>query len=213
MFTPYTSTWREGKGVAYHHGDLAAALVEAGLDVTREGGFDALSIREVTRRIGVSPNAAYRHYPSLAALREAVAAAILEQVAASMSAGTASDPAARLRTIGLAYIDFALREPGWFSVAFFGGRTLGPADIATTPAFRALESALGGMIARGSLTADAAPAAAWSCWATVHGFAELCLHGPLAAMPSSEQRSLAASAVDAIVAGIRPAEHAPDAAG
>jgi AcrR family transcriptional regulator len=189
--------------VAYHHGDLAAALVEAGLDATRDGGSDALSIREVTRRGGVSPNAAYRHCPNLAALREAVATAILEQVAASMGAGAASDPAARLRMIGLAYIDFALQEPGWFSVAFFGGRALGPDDIATTPAFRALAAALGDLVAQGALPADAAPAAAWSCWATVHGFAELCLRGPLAAMPPAEQRRLGASAVDAIVAGIR----------
>ncbi|MFE6734672.1 TetR/AcrR family transcriptional regulator [Microbacterium sp. NPDC057650] len=189
--------------MAYHHGDLAAALVDAGLDATREGGIGALSIREVTRRIGVSPNAAYRHYPNLAALREAVATEILEQVAASMAAGATSDPAARLRTIGLAYIDFALQEPGWFSVAFFGGRALGPEDIATTPAFRALAAALGDLVAQGALPADAAPAAAWSCWATVHGFAELCLHGPLAATLPSEQRRLAASAVDAIIAGIR----------
>jgi AcrR family transcriptional regulator len=189
--------------LAYHHGDLAVALVEAGLELTRTGGVDALTVREVTRRTGVSPNAAYRHFADLDALREAVAGAVLARVAETMSQAPADAAAARLRTIGLAYIEFALTEPGWFSVAFFGGRRLGPADVATTPAFRALSAALAGMVASGEIRADAAPAAAWSCWATVHGFAELCLHGPLAEVPASEQRALAASAVDAIIAGIR----------
>ncbi|MGB7867270.1 MAG: TetR family transcriptional regulator, partial [Mycobacterium sp.] len=46
----------------YHHGDLRAALIDAGLQLTRAGGPDALTIREATRRVGVSPNAAYRHF-------------------------------------------------------------------------------------------------------------------------------------------------------
>ena len=189
--------------MAYHHGDLAVALVDAGLELTRDGGLEALTLREVTRRAGVSPNAAYRHFPSLDALREAVADAVLARVAEGMTRSTDADAAARLRTVGLAYVDFALAEPGWFSVAFFGGRRLGPADVAATPAFRALADALSDLVATGEVAADAASSAAWSCWATVHGFAELCLHGPLAALPASEQRRLAASAVDAIIAGIR----------
>ena len=189
--------------MAYHHGDLAVALVDAGLELTRDGGLEALTLREVTRRAGVSPNAAYRHFPNLDALREAVADAVLARVAEGMTRSTDADAAARLRTVGLAYVDFALAEPGWFSVAFFGGRRLGPGDVAATPAFRALADALSDLVGAGEVAADTATSAAWSCWATVHGFAELCLHGPLAAVPASEQRRLAASAVDAIIAGIR----------
>lgn len=189
--------------MAYHHGDLAAALIEAGLELTRGGGIDALTLREVTRRAGVSPNAAYRHFADLDALREAVASAILDRVAAVMSDEPVMDAESALRTVGLGYIEFALTEPGWFSVAFFGGRRLGPADVAATPAFRALSSALAALVAEGRMPEDAVDSAAWSCWAAVHGFAELCLHGPLAAVPATEQRRLAASAVDAIITGIR----------
>lgn len=188
--------------MAYHHGDLAAALVAAGLEVTRSGGIDALTIREVTRRTGVSPNAAYRHYPNLAALREAVAAAIVASVAEAMTESSATTGADQLRAVGLAYIDFALREPGWFSVAFFGARPLAPESVAGAPAFRALAAALHTMVEEGRLQEHAAQAAAWSCWATVHGFAELCLHGPLAAVAASDQRRLATAAVEAIIAGI-----------
>lgn len=189
--------------MAYHHGDLAVALVDAGLELSREGGLEALTIREVTRRVGVSPNAAYRHYPNLAALREAVSDAILARLAGAMTSGEAGDGAARLRTVGLTYIDFALAEPGWFAVAFFGSRPITPEVAAQAPAFRALAAALDAMVEEGALAPSARADAAWSCWATVHGFAELALHGPLAAVPAEEQRRLAAAAVDAVIAGVR----------
>ncbi|MFT4193592.1 MAG: TetR family transcriptional regulator, partial [Ottowia sp.] len=39
----------------YHHGDLRAALVEAALALAREGGPQAVVLREATRRAGVAP--------------------------------------------------------------------------------------------------------------------------------------------------------------
>ncbi|WP_460795950.1 TetR-like C-terminal domain-containing protein [Microbacterium sp. GXF0217] len=118
-----------------------------------------------------------------------------------MTSGAAGG-ADRLRTVGTAYIDFALAEPGWFAVAFFGSRSLTPEATAATPTFRALAGALADLVSEGALDVEAAEAAAWSCWATVHGFAELCLGGPLAGSPREEQRRLAASAVEATIAGI-----------
>ncbi|MFS0706124.1 TetR family transcriptional regulator, partial [Cellulomonas sp. 179-A 9B4 NHS] len=46
---------------SYHHGDLGAALVDAGVALAREAGASAVVLREVTRRVGVTPRAAYRH--------------------------------------------------------------------------------------------------------------------------------------------------------
>ena len=38
----------------YHHGDLAAALVEAGLGLLGETGVPGFSAAELARRVGVS---------------------------------------------------------------------------------------------------------------------------------------------------------------
>ena len=46
----------------YRHGDLRRALLEAGIELARSGGPDAVVLREATRRAGVAPNAAYRHF-------------------------------------------------------------------------------------------------------------------------------------------------------
>src|SRR3984885_8362233 len=102
----------------YHHGDLRTALIDAGLALTRTGGPEALTIREATRRVGVSPNAAYRHFADREELLRGVAKAIQHRMAARMQSsasrrGSAEPPACdRLRAVGVGYIKFALDEPG-----------------------------------------------------------------------------------------------------
>ena len=65
----------------YRHGDLRRALLDAGIELARDGGPDAVVLREATRRAGVVPNAAYRHFASRHALLVAVRAAALSAVA------------------------------------------------------------------------------------------------------------------------------------
>jgi len=61
----------------YRHGDLRRALLEAGIQLARAGGPDAVVLREATRRAGVVPNAAYRHFASRWELLQAVRSAAL----------------------------------------------------------------------------------------------------------------------------------------
>src|SRR5215472_17309598 len=68
----------------YRHGDLRRALLEAGLALARDGGPDAVVLREATRRAGVVPNAAYRHFANRHALLQAVRAAALSALAVAM---------------------------------------------------------------------------------------------------------------------------------
>jgi AcrR family transcriptional regulator len=191
----------------YHHGDLRAALIDAGLQLTRTGGPDALTIREATRRVGVSPNAAYRHFADREALLSAVATAIQHLMAATMQSpvrrrGSAERLAVdRLRAVGVGYIKFALDEPGWFAVAFFGA--VQPDETAAALPYLALVEALDGMAAAGALSAKRRDGAEWPCWSAVHGFAELALHGPLRGVSRREIESLAQRTVDDIIAGLR----------
>src|ERR1700726_324921 len=111
----------------YRHGDLRRALVEAGIQLARAGGPDAVVLREATRRAGVVPNAAYRHFASRWELLQAVRSAALSALAVAMEAelarlprGTSPADAARanLRAIGTAYLRFAQEETGLFHTAF-----------------------------------------------------------------------------------------------
>ncbi len=111
----------------YHHGDLRRTLLDAGVALAREGGPDAVVLREATRRAGVVPNAAYRHFSSRNDLLQAVRAQALaslaivmeKQLARHRHGQSAADAArAALRAIGTAYLKFAQSEPGLFRTAF-----------------------------------------------------------------------------------------------
>ena len=185
----------------YHHGDLRTALIDAGLALTRTGGPEALTIREATRRAGVSPNAAYRHFADREALLGAVASAIQHRMAARMQGSSrrlgAED---QLRAVGMGYIKFALDEPGWFTVAFFGA--VNSDETAGAPPYLALVDALDAMVAAGVLAPKRRDGAEWPCWSAVHGFAELVLHGPLRYTGRRDVEALARRTVDDIVAGV-----------
>src|ERR687885_2974144 len=72
-------------------GTVRAALVEAGIELARSGGPDAVVLREVTRMVGVVPNAAYRHFADrdalLAAVRDEAVGALGRRMADGMSKG------------------------------------------------------------------------------------------------------------------------------
>ncbi|MBO1766931.1 TetR-like C-terminal domain-containing protein [Allobranchiibius sp. GilTou38] len=214
-----------GKGSSahgrYHHGDLAAALVAAGLELVRAGGPAALGLREATRVAGVSPSAAYRHFADRAALVSAVADQALHQAGRAMQArmdddGADTDPARRarghLRAVGLGYIDFALAEPGLFQLAF---QTPGPSDatpdVAThyaSPTDQVqhplvlLMSALDELVEVGVLTAARRANAEWACWSAVHGLSDLATRGPLHAQARAAVQQLAEYVVDAAIDGV-----------
>jgi AcrR family transcriptional regulator len=109
----------------YHHGDLRNALLVAATELAAQDGPDGVVLREAARRIGVSPSAAYRHFPSRDALlavvgseaRRTMAARMIAAMDAAGGFGRAS-ATRRFRACGREYIRFALEEPGLFSVAF-----------------------------------------------------------------------------------------------
>ncbi|MCV2218840.1 TetR/AcrR family transcriptional regulator [Thauera sp. Sel9] len=202
----------------YHHGDLRTALVEAGMALVREGGPQALVLREATRRAGVTPNAAYRHFANHQALFEAVRAAVLGVLAAAMEAELRQaerlrDPAERARgmlaAVGRGYLGFARAETGWFRTAFaFGVHDVEvPADPARTAAkglnpFELLGHALDAMVHAGVLPAERRPGAEYLAWSAVHGMALLIIDGPLRNASAEQQQALGARLLRMVELGL-----------
>src|ERR1700675_2778734 len=102
----------------YHHGDLRRVLIDAALELVGEGGVDGLSVREAARRAGVSPGAPFRHFPSRAALMNAVAEEAQRrfraEIEAALAEAPAGDPLGRFRCFGIAYMRWAMRNPTHF---------------------------------------------------------------------------------------------------
>lgn len=78
----------------YHHGDLKVTLIRASLELIREHGVGALSLREAARRAGVSPSAPYHHFQSRSHLLCEIAIQgfdLLRDHLASIDQGLAND--------------------------------------------------------------------------------------------------------------------------
>lgn len=105
----------------YHHGDLRNALLLAALDILEADGLDALSLRGVAARVGVSHAAPAHHFPTLRALLNGLATIGFERFAASMRDARArapADPASQMRAAERGYLDFAVSQPALFRLMF-----------------------------------------------------------------------------------------------
>lgn len=212
VYPPPVSTAR-----AYHHGNLRAALVEAGVEALRERGVEGLALRDLARRVGVSHNAAYRHFADRDALLGELAGVGMQSLTAAGAARLAAlddpDPVRRarqgLQEIGRSYVDFALREPGLFRAAFVAFPSL-PSATPMVPAaealvegspFGQLADRLDALVEVGYLAPDARPGAEFTCWAIVHGLAMLLLEGPLQGLDEAARTEVVDGALASIDRG------------
>ncbi|WP_287965797.1 TetR/AcrR family transcriptional regulator [Diaphorobacter sp.] len=204
----------------YRHGDLKRALLDAGVALAREGGPAAVVLREATRRAGVVPNAAYRHFQNHQALLEAVRAVALSELARAIEAEIHAtrrlrDPRQRARAafrgVGLGYLRFARHEPGLFRTAFvarpFDVDERAPDDDAARGAsgmdpFELLGHTLDGMVQAGLLPPARRPGAEFMAWSAVHGMAMLMLDGPLRGLDEAGCQALAERLVAMVEQGL-----------
>ena len=193
------------------------ALLDAGIELARLGGPDAVVLREATRRAGVAPNAAYRHFANRDDLLGAVRAAAVSEAARAMEAEMALLPAkgtpverahAKVRAVGAGYLRFAHAETGLFRTAFGGRFTVqqqpDPAMGGATGLnpFQHLSAALDDLVAAGALPPERRPGAEYLAWSTVHGMALLSIDGPLRGTPAQMLDALAQRLLDMVERGI-----------
>jgi AcrR family transcriptional regulator len=204
----------------YRHGDLRRTLLEAGIALARAGGPAAVVLREATRRAGVAPNAAYRHFASRLDLLRAVRMAALSRLARAMETeldalspglDAAERARASLRAVGLGYLQFALTETGLFgtifAVAYDWPAPPDPAKAGHTGLnpFQLLGVALDRMVEAGALPPARRAGAEFLAWSAVHGFALLVIDGPLRGLPQAQTAALGRRVVDMVEKGLEAA--------
>jgi AcrR family transcriptional regulator len=180
----FTLSTRVGK-LPYHHRDLPRTLIRSALAILAESGVAGLSLRAAARRARVSAMAPYRHFADKEALLAAVAEYGFRELAAGLTAATATaaDPRAGLAALGVAYVRFARDHPSLFKLMFgpaIINKSAHPAlDEAGNACFNALRQAVErARFFEGDL---AAHDVALACWSLVHGLSALIVDGRLAA--------------------------------
>ncbi len=107
----------------YHHGDLRTALIDAAIGLIAERGARGFSLAELSRRLGVSAAAPYRHFAGRDDLLAAVAVRSLEVFAAMVAAEAdrLRDPRQQLAAMTRAYVRFAAQQRPLFDALCSSG--------------------------------------------------------------------------------------------
>jgi AcrR family transcriptional regulator len=99
--------------------ELKEACVLAARDVIAEHGVENLSLREVARKLGVSHQAPYKHYPSRDHLLAEVMRRCFEGFARHLDAREHSDePMEDMSALGQEYLRYALEKPLEYRLMF-----------------------------------------------------------------------------------------------
>jgi AcrR family transcriptional regulator len=191
----------------YHHGRLREALIEAAMTAARSDGPDAVVLRAVSRQVGVSANAAYRHFADRDDLLRAVARRCLDlmgelietRLAATEPLSGPDGAWTRLHLTGRAYVEFALSEPGWFHSAFAIPIEPEPHRPGGARGLRLiLTSVLDELAETGAITAAQRIRAEYVAWSAVHGLATLLSSGSLRDLPAEERTA----AIDRVILAV-----------
>ena len=174
-----------GQGAA-----LRGEVLTAAMDLLREtGSEEAVSLRAVAQRVGVSVPSIYLHFADKQALLDAVCAEVFEALHLALKSASAeqTDPWLALRDQGIAYVRFALANPEHYRIVMLRGPSdHDPADEIASGAFGHLLDGVTACLAAGVLEGDPLDLGL-KLWAAAHGAASLLITKPRFPWPPVEQ--------------------------
>jgi AcrR family transcriptional regulator len=167
-------------------------LVDAAIALVADGGEDALTLRALGERCGLSRQAPYRHFEDKDSLLRAMAAGGFRELTVWMGdaagprvgAGAGGGGGAGLRRAMHAYVDWALANPAWYRLTF-QNRAVTPAskrvDPELTEAAHGLLALVSELVVAAQRTGKMPPgppkALVGVLWSTLHGAIDLALAG------------------------------------
>jgi AcrR family transcriptional regulator len=113
---------RRKKGLSYHHGDLAEAILSVSEKLILQKGVEAFSLREASRAIGVDPSAFYKHYKDKSEILIALARNGFSELSSLMDSELKEkanlNSQEKILALAIAYFKFASTKPALFGVMF-----------------------------------------------------------------------------------------------
>jgi AcrR family transcriptional regulator len=98
--------------------DLKEACIQAAREVIAEQGMEGLSLRDVARKLGVSHQAPYRHFPSRDHLLAAIMQRCFEDFGNYLDQATQAHISDALLAMGEAYMRYAAQNPLEYRLMF-----------------------------------------------------------------------------------------------
>jgi AcrR family transcriptional regulator len=180
---------------------MRAAIVDVAYSLVEEGGAEAVSIREIARRIEYSLRTIYLYFRDKKAILDAVRERGFTELAAYLAAAMEADYAEsvdrlaseRLRRLGRAYLAFAKERKNLFGVMYFreppvarripagcddqapDDTTVYCEDAEASPAFSILTSAVADYLGTRVNDPSIVRSVSFALWGLVHGLSTLAL--------------------------------------
>ncbi len=151
------------------------AILDAALELVRDRGFDALNARALAKALSCSTQPIFKNYSSMEVLRRAVLERALERYHGFVADYMAASQEPPYKAAGLAYVEFARKEPALFRLLFMRSRRAGEQspEAVDWPDHTALAGTATG------LSGPATERFHLEMWAVVHGLAVMLATGYL----------------------------------
>ena len=163
--------------------ETRSRILDAARDMFVQDGVEAVTMREIAKRIEYTPTAIYHHFRDKQALIEELCRVDFQGLGnAFQRIGRIEDPIERLRRIGLAYVDYALTYPSHYRFMFMTVKPPVPASAMgisegepESHAYGMLRATVADGIAAGRFRPEFTDAdeLAQVLWAAVHGIVSL----------------------------------------
>lgn len=170
---------------SYHHGDLRQSLQQAAVEIIRSGGIEALSMRKLADKVGVSRSAPYHHFAD----KHELLCAIAEQGFVLQGQAVANQPEVdqsiqrQMSQFVNAYVGWAVDHPEYYNL-MFGGDIWKSGEVPETfkshshRYFRTYVERVESWRQRGMIDSTVEPLRfAQVSWSTIHGLARLIIDG------------------------------------
>ena len=144
-------------------------ILAIAMDQVAREGIDKLAIRSVAAALDLAPNALYRYFTSLAALRSALAEESRRRLLAVLQKAAGKKPAEdAIRSIAKAYVRFAREQPQVFSLTLMPTSAETEGDGAHVQSWTFVLASVARLYGE-----PRAPKAAVALWAFLHGVTAL----------------------------------------
>lgn len=191
----------------YHHGNLREALLCAAEKTLETGGVQSISLRELSRELGVSHTSPRRHFANKQALLDALALRGFERFDLAMGNATKDrghNFQTRLTKLTRAFVSFALKHSALLGLMFEAKhRVDAPREL-----LDASEKAFGHAAAvfeEGQITGEVVAGEPWRLsivvFAAMQGLIALSTNGKFKGIPLDR---MVGEIIERIVLGLRP---------
>jgi AcrR family transcriptional regulator len=177
---------------------LRDEILDAARLITEEHGEQAVTLRSVARSVGIAAPSIYAHFPDRDAILDALVDEAFAELSAVISAARAAqtDPLSSLRAGCAAYVDFAIRRPHQYQLAF-GDRERNTSPRASaTAAFEGLVNSVQACVEAGASSSTDPFGDAIAIWVALHGYATMHASRPAFPWPATD------TTLDRIVDGL-----------